>query len=109
MIVYKIIWPKSVSGRDFAKFVTSNKELAALFWTNYTKKHLVIFKKKIKFGHWNIDRQISMIMNTIEFKSAEEYTVPDIEVIEIELNQNILQASQVQRGLPDFDDGGDAW
>lgn len=48
-------------------------------------------------------------MSTLEFKSAEYYTAPDIEVIEIELNQNILQPSQVQRGLPDFEDGGDAW
>ena len=45
-------------------------------------------------------------MNTREFHSAtaEQYTTPNIEVIEIELTQNILTAS-----LPDVGDGGDAW
>jgi hypothetical protein len=43
-------------------------------------------------------------MNKIEFKSAELYITPDIEVIEIELTQNILTAS-----LPEVGDGGDAW
>jgi hypothetical protein len=43
-------------------------------------------------------------MNTREFKLAEQYIAPDIEVIEIELTQNILDAS-----LPDVGDGGDAW
>ncbi len=47
-------------------------------------------------------------MNTIEFKSAEQYSAPEIEIIEIELTQNILNAS-VERSLPNFDDGGDAW
>ena len=43
-------------------------------------------------------------MKTKTFKSAEQYTAPDIEIIEIELTQNILTAS-----LPDVGDGGDAW
>ena len=30
-------------------------------------------------------------MNTLEFKSAERYVAPEIEVIEIELTQNILE------------------
>ncbi|NMB37754.1 MAG: hypothetical protein GX993_06945 [Bacteroidales bacterium] len=48
-------------------------------------------------------------MKNKELKPAEQYTAPDIEVIDIELIQNILLGSQVQRGLPDFGDGGDAW
>jgi hypothetical protein len=36
--------------------------------------------------------------------TAEQYSAPDIEVIDIELTQNILTAS-----LPDVGDGGDAW
>ena len=47
-----------------------------------------------------------MIMNTTEFRSSEQYAAPDIVVVEIELNQNILQASAE---LPDIGDGGDAW
>ena len=43
-------------------------------------------------------------MNKKEYKSAEQYTAPDIEIVEIELTQNILTAS-----LPDVGDGGDAW
>lgn len=43
-------------------------------------------------------------MNAQEFKLAERYVAPDIEVIEIELTQNILTAS-----LPEVGDGGDAW
>jgi len=43
-------------------------------------------------------------MNAQEFKLAERYVAPDIEVIEIKLTQNILTAS-----LPDVGDGGDAW
>ena len=43
-------------------------------------------------------------MDNKEFKPAEQYTAPSIEVIEIELTQNILTAS-----LPDVGDGGDAW
>ncbi|MGI5847352.1 MAG: hypothetical protein ACOX5T_04930 [Candidatus Cryptobacteroides sp.] len=47
-------------------------------------------------------------MDKQEIKSAEQYTAPDVEVIEIELTQNILQASG-SGGLDDFDDGGSAW
>jgi len=54
-----------------------------------------------KFEHW---KKNSLIMNAQEFKLAERYVAPDIEVIEIELTQNILTAS-----LPDVGDGGDAW
>ncbi|HPH52779.1 MAG TPA: hypothetical protein PLY62_01780 [Bacteroidales bacterium] len=43
-------------------------------------------------------------MKNKTLKPAEQYTSPDIEVIEIELTQNILTAS-----LPDVGDGGDAW
>lgn len=43
-------------------------------------------------------------MNAQEFRSAERYVAPNIEIIEIELSQNILTAS-----LPDVGDGGDAW
>jgi hypothetical protein len=43
-------------------------------------------------------------MKNKTLKPAEQYTAPDIEVIEIELTQNILTAS-----LPDVGDGGDAW
>jgi hypothetical protein len=52
---------------------------------------------------------MSFIMNTLEFKSAERYVAPEIEVIEIELTQNILEGSQVQRSLPNFEDDGNAW
>lgn len=45
-------------------------------------------------------------MDNKEFKPAEQYTAPSIEVIEIELTQNILQGSTK---LPDVDDGGFAW
>lgn len=38
-------------------------------------------------------KQISLIMDKNEFKSAGQYIAPDIEVIEIELTQNILNAS----------------
>jgi len=43
-------------------------------------------------------------MKNKTLQPAEQYTAPDIEVIEIELTQNILTAS-----LPDVGDGGDAW
>jgi len=36
--------------------------------------------------------------------ATEQYTAPNIEIIEIELTQNILTAS-----LPGVGDGGDAW
>ncbi len=43
-------------------------------------------------------------------KSAGLYTSPQVEVIEIELTQNILTGStQKGFGLPNYDDGGDAW
>lgn len=45
-------------------------------------------------------------MNNKEFKSAEHYIAPGIEVIEVELSQNILNASGM---LPPIGDGGDAW
>ena len=45
-------------------------------------------------------------MNKKEFKSAEQYIAPAIEVIEVELSQNILNASGM---LPPIGDGGDAW
>ncbi|HKM11755.1 MAG TPA: hypothetical protein PL115_05730 [Bacteroidales bacterium] len=38
------------------------------------------------------------------YLAAEQYTAPNIEIIEIELTQIILTAS-----LPDVGDGGDAW
>lgn len=48
-------------------------------------------------------------MNKKEFKSAEQYIAPAIEVIEVELSQNILQGSNPNAGLPGIGDGGDAW
>ncbi len=45
-------------------------------------------------------------MNKKEFKFAEHYIAPAIEVIEVELSQNILDASGM---LPPIGDGGDAW
>ncbi len=47
-------------------------------------------------------------MNTKEFKSAEPYTSPDIEVIEIELTQNILQPSPYTGNAP-ANFGGEDW
>ena len=45
-------------------------------------------------------------MSKKEFKPAEQYTAPSIEVIEIELTQNILQSSG-GGDLSDMD--GDYW
>ncbi len=45
-------------------------------------------------------------MNTQEFKPTEHYIAPLIDVIEVELSQNILDASGT---LPPIGDGGDAW
>jgi hypothetical protein len=56
----------------------------------------------------SINLKNQVIMDKQEIKSAEQYTAPDVEVIEIELTQNILQASG-SGGLDDFDDGGSAW
>ena len=47
-------------------------------------------------------------MNKKEFKSAEQYIAPAIEVIEVELSQNILQCSSGAE-LPPIDDGGSEW
>jgi hypothetical protein len=43
-------------------------------------------------------------MSKKEFKPAEQYTAPSIEVIEIELTQNILQGSG-EGDLPDMPGG----
>ena len=40
------------------------------------------------------------------YLALEQYTTPDIEVIDIELTQNILDASGM---LPTIGDGGEAW
>jgi hypothetical protein len=56
----------------------------------------------------SINLKNQVIMDKQEINSAEQYTAPDVEVIEIELTQNILQASG-SGGLDDFDDGGSAW
>ena len=40
------------------------------------------------------------------YLALEQYTAPDIEVIDIELTQNILDASGM---LPPIGDGGEAW
>mgnify|MGYP001321884700 FL=1 len=40
------------------------------------------------------------------YLAVEQYTAPDIEVIDIELTQNILNASGM---LPPIGDGGEAW
>ena len=45
-------------------------------------------------------------MDNKEFKPAEQYTAPSIEVIEIELTQNILQSSG---GNAPGDFGGEDW
>ncbi len=45
-------------------------------------------------------------MKNTELKSAEQYTAPDIEVVDIELTQNILSGSFK---LPPVGDGEDAW
>lgn len=42
------------------------------------------------------------------YLALEQYTTPDIEVIDIELTQNILQGSP-NAPLPPIDDGGSAW
>jgi hypothetical protein len=47
-------------------------------------------------------------MNKKEYKSAEQYTSPDIEVIEIELTQNILQPSPGTGNAP-ANFGGEDW
>jgi hypothetical protein len=44
-------------------------------------------------------------MNNKEFKLAKQYTAPVIEVVEIELTQNILQAS----GNAPSNFGGEDW
>ncbi len=51
--------------------------------------------------------QILLIMDKNEFKSAEQYTAPDIEVVEIELTQNILQGSDKGNAPSNF--GGEDW
>jgi hypothetical protein len=45
-------------------------------------------------------------METTVSQSAGQYIAPDITVIDIELSQNILDASGM---LPGIGDGGDAW
>ena len=47
-------------------------------------------------------------MNKKEYKSVEQYTSPDIEVIEIELTQNILQPSPDKGNAP-ANFGGEDW
>ncbi len=46
-------------------------------------------------------------MKIKEFKSAEQYTAPDFEVVEIELTQNILQGSNFGNAPSNF--GGEDW
>jgi hypothetical protein len=43
-----------------------------------------------------------------EYNPAEQYTAPDIEVVEIELNQNILQGSPDMGNAP-YNFEGEDW
>lgn len=49
-----------------------------------------------------------LIMNSKEINRTEEkrYTAPDVEVVVIEIEQNILVDSSGDGGINDFGDGG---
>jgi hypothetical protein len=53
-------------------------------------------------------RKKYLIMNKKEYKSVQQYTAPDIEVVEIELTQNILQPSPDMGNAP-ANFGGEDW
>ena len=76
-------------------------------YVNFDGLHQLIFCRFLKKIKLIRNTKISLNMDNKEFKPAEQYTAPSIEVIEIELTQNILQGSGGGNAPGDF--GGEDW